>query len=106
MKICEMSDGEQIDEYHRIMSGLVDCIPVVVKYGDIEKKKMMKASTNVMVLMSILRRELKVSPNECIVLIIGNEKVLSGSSILSDIYTKHKINGFLFIELLKENVFG
>lgn len=58
-------------------------------------------------LLYVVRKRIKLKPEEGLFFFLSNNTIITTSSLLSEIYNKHKdADGFLYVTYAGENVFG
>lgn len=110
----EFSFNKRLDESSRVLIKYPDRIPVIVEKSTtqpdlptIDKKKyLVPFDLNMGQFIYVIRQRLKLRPEEAIFLFVNNQ-IISGTSIIGHIYNYGKdLDGFLYIQYAKENVFG
>ena len=110
----EFSFEKRLDESTKVKNKHSDRIPCIVekchkchKISSIDKKKFLVPNDLTMgQFIYIIRRRLKISPQEAIFIFV-NDSIPSSSSSISEIYSKHKdLDGFLYFRYSSENTFG
>jgi GABA(A) receptor-associated protein len=100
-------------EASRIREKYPDRIPVIVErsknsnISDIDKKKyLVPKDLTIGQFVFVIRKRIKISPEEAIFIFINNT-LPPTSSVLSEIYEEHKNeDGFLYINYSGESTFG
>ena len=100
-------------EADRILEKYPNRIPIIVqkdpncKLPDIDKYKyLVPADLTMAQLMYVIRKRIKLKPEESIYVFI-NKKIISSHSNVSQIYEKNKSDdGFLYLIYTAENTFG
>lgn len=87
-----------------------DRIPIIVNTTDfvMDKYKFLSpANINIHKLLISIRKSIqKLNPNEALFLLINNT-IPNNTSLISELYNEYKNNdGFLYITITKESVFG
>lgn len=110
----DYSFKERLDESNRVLARYPDRIPVIceklknsTKLPDLDKKKyLIPNDLTVGQFIYVIRKRMKLNPEEAIFLFINN-KIVSTSVVIGQIYPNEKDpDGFLYIHYDKENVFG
>ena len=101
------------EESNKIMNKYPSRIPIIVEKAkgcmldDIDKKKYLAPKDlKVNQLLYVIRRRIKLGPEQSIFLLIGGELCSSNTSLV-EVYEKHADkDGFLYIKYASENTFG
>lgn len=111
---AQSTEGERIEEAKRILEKYPDRVPVIVEKcedkSDIQPldkvKYLCPKELSVGQFMYVIRKRLKLSPEQAIFLFV-NGNVPSVSSSMSTIYEEYKDDdGFLYMTYSGEHVFG
>ena len=98
-----------IEQCHSLISKYPECYPVILT-GDanlVKTKLLINKDMTVSQLMSYIRIHNKLSKREAYFLFTESKLLLMQSSVISEIYsTNAAVNGFLYINVKKENTFG
>lgn len=100
-------------ESERVMHKYPNRVPVIVKkvessmIADIDRQKFLVPSDlTVGQFVFVIRKRLKLRPQEALFLFVG-DIIPASAALISQIYRDHKdIDGFLYVNYSAENVFG
>jgi GABA(A) receptor-associated protein len=110
----EFSFQNRLEESTRVLTKYPERKPIICeKYSDnkdlpdIDKKKYLVPNELTFgQFMYIIRQQMRLNPETALFFFVNN-KILSSSSIVSQVYYQEKdIDGFLYVKYSKENVFG
>ena len=103
---------ERVNESQTILKKYPDKIPVIINECSeelrerVKRKMLLQTDMTVSQYMHSLRTKFNIKPEES-VLIFVNGTFPTSTTLMSYLYDKHKDkDGFLYISVLKENVFG
>jgi GABA(A) receptor-associated protein len=103
---------ERVNESQTILKKYPDKIPVIINECSeelrerVKRKMLLQTDMTVSQYMHSLRTKFNIKPEES-VLIFVNGTFPTSTTLMSYLYNKHKDkDGFLYISVLKENVFG
>ena len=101
------------EEAQRIMKKYPNRIPVICEcvggeVPDIDRKKYLVPSDLSMAeFLYVIRKRIKISPEQSIYLFVGDSVMVAGSQQLGSVYEEHKdLDGFLYTCYSGENTFG
>jgi GABA(A) receptor-associated protein len=101
------------DESYRILERYPDRIPVICEcvgegVPDIDRKKYLVPSDITMAqFLYIIRKRIKIKPEQSIYIFVAGSTIVSGSQSMSTIYDGYKdLDGFLYTSYSGENTFG
>ncbi len=104
---------ERKTESERIMIKYPNRVPVVCERATTDAPKIDRSKYLVPVditmgeFMFIIRKRLKLPPEESIYLFVGNDAMAPVASLISQVYEKHHdTDGFLYVKYSKESTFG
>jgi len=118
MSICEFkkdfSFEERKSEAQRIKEKYKDKLPIIVEksiksdISSIDKKKyLVPDDITIGQFVYIIRKRIELSPEKAIFIFLGDNTIPPTSSLLSDLYDKHKDDDeFLYLTYAGENTFG
>ena len=109
----ENSEEKRISESEKILKKYPNRIPVIVekdprsKLNDIDKNKFLVPNDmNFAQFIYVIRKRIKLLPEEALFLFVNGIMATNGSS-MSSIYQTHKDkDGFIYITYTSENTFG
>ena len=109
----DFSFHKRFEESAKVINQYPDRRPIICEKAfenvspTIDKKKyLVPCDLNVGQFMYVIRKRLKLLPEEAIFLFVNN-RIISGTSIIGTIYDNYKdADGFLYIQYAKENVYG
>ena len=109
----ENSEEKRISESEKILKKYPNRIPVIVekdprsKLNDIDKNKFLVPSDmNFAQFIYVIRKRIKLLPEEALFLFVNGIMATNGSS-MNSIYQTHKDkDGFIYITYTSENTFG
>lgn len=103
--------GERQRECKRILQKYPDRIPIIVQTNSenliLDKHKyLVPIDLSIAQFLYILRKRIMLRPEEGLYMFVNNT-IVSGQSLLSTIYAKHRDEcGFLIVTISLENTFG
>ena len=110
----EFSFEYRLDESSRVLTKYPDRKPIICEKSnsqkdlpDIDKKKYLIPDELTMgQFIYVIRKRMKLKPEEALFLFINN-KIISSTAIIGHLYYQEKDqDGFLYIQYAKENTFG
>ena len=103
---------ERINESRLILKKYPDKIPIIVNEcsedlkDKIKRKMLLQSDMTVSNYLYSIRQKFKIKPEESFILFV-NGKIPTSTTLLYELYNNHKDkDGFLYISIIKENVFG
>lgn len=101
---------ERIDTSNKIMQKYTNRVPIIVDCtNDIEidkKKYIVSIDLTIGEFLYTIKKRIKLEPHESIFLLTNN-MLLNNTETINSVYSKFKaVDGFLYIIISKENVFG
>jgi GABA(A) receptor-associated protein len=105
---------DRCEESYKVSNKFIDRIPIIceksstqTRLPDIDKHKyLVPKDLTLGQFMYVIRKRMNLKAEEAIFLFVS-DTIPPSSSIISDIYNKHKDHdGFLYMQYGKENVFG
>ena len=106
------SFNERVSECQLILKKYPDKIPIIVNEcsddlkDKIKRKMLLQSDMTVSNYLYSIRQKFKIKPEESFILFV-NRKIPTSTTLLYELYNKYKDkDGFLYISILKENVFG
>lgn len=110
----EFSFQHRLEESSRVILKYPDRIPIICEklpnqknLPNIDKKKyLVPCELTISQFMYVIRKRINLKSEEALFLFINNQ-MISGTAILGQIYNLYKdVDGFLYVQYAKENVFG
>ena len=110
----QFSFKHRFDESSNILRKYPDRRPIICEKSDTQnnlptihkKKYLVPYDLTMCQFICIIRKRLNLKPEEGIFLFV-NDQVISGTSIIGEIYEHAKdLDGFLYVQYAKENIFG
>lgn len=106
------SFNERVSECQLILKKYPDKIPIIVNEcsddlkDKIKRKMLLQSDMTVSNYLYSIRQKFKIKPEESFLLFV-NGKIPTSTTLLYELYNNHKDkDGFLYISIIKENVFG
>ena len=103
---------ERVNESQIILKKYPDRIPIIINEcseelkNRVTRKMLLQTDITITQYMYLLRKKFNIKPEESLFIFI-NDTVPTSTTLMSYLYYKHKDkDGFLYISVLKENVFG
>jgi len=103
----------RIQESSRILNKYPDRVPIIVckdtncPLPDIDKQKyLVPIDMNLGQFIYVIRKRIKLQPNEALFVLVNNSLMPSNKSIQSVYETNKSNDGFLYITYSSENTFG
>jgi GABA(A) receptor-associated protein len=103
---------KRLSESQRIIDKYPDRRPIIIECNDneirIDKKKyLVPQDLTLSQFLYVIRKRMKLSADKALFMFLDNNTIPTSSSHISNLYEKHKDpDGFLYIYVSKEHVFG
>jgi len=109
----EFSFEQRLQESSQVLFQYSDRIPLICEKApnqtdcpNIERKYLIPNYISIGQFIYVIRTRMNIRPEEAIFLFVNNQ-ILSGGSIIKQVYNLHKdLDGFLYVQYSKENIFG